>query len=97
MATMNKKEHNNYVVHVPHWLWWFVPHCFITPQHILEKPSKMDGQIFHASRKCNWDSTPGNSMTSTPHGSELQCKFGIFVRVYNSGYCIPTTKLNPRQ
>ena len=21
MATMKKEEHNNYVVHVPHWLW----------------------------------------------------------------------------
>ena len=48
MATMNKEERNNYVVHVPHWLWWFVPHCFITPQHILEKPGKKDSQIFDA-------------------------------------------------
>jgi hypothetical protein len=40
MATMNKEEKNNYVIHVPHWLWRFVPHCFITPQHILKKPGK---------------------------------------------------------
>jgi hypothetical protein len=42
MTTMNKEEQNNYVIHVPHWLWRFVPHCFITPQHILEKPRKKD-------------------------------------------------------
>ena len=88
MATMNKEERNNYVVHVPHWLWRFVPHCFITPQHILEKPGKKDRQIFDASRKYDWDSTPVNAMTSTPHGSELKCEFGsvredILVRAYN--------------
>jgi ABC-type phosphate/phosphonate transport system substrate-binding protein len=42
MTTMNKEERNNYVIHVPHWLWRFVPHCFITPQHILEKQGKKD-------------------------------------------------------
>ena len=49
MATMNKEERNNYVLHVPHWLWRFIPHCFITPQHILETPGKKDCQIFDAS------------------------------------------------
>jgi hypothetical protein len=49
MVTMNKEECNNYIIHVPHWLWRFVPHCFITPQHILEKPGKKDCQIFDAS------------------------------------------------
>jgi hypothetical protein len=88
MATMNKEERNNYVVHVPHWLWQFVPHCFITPQHILEKPRKKDRQIFDASRKYDWDSVPINSMTSTLYGSKLKCNFGsvrdaILIRVYN--------------
>jgi len=88
MTTMNKEERNNYVVHVPHWLWRFVPHCFITPQHILQKPGKKDRQIFNASRKYDWDSTPVNTMTSTPRGSELRCEFGsvrlsILVRAYN--------------
>ena len=49
LSTMNKEERNNYVLHVPHWLWRFVPHCFITPQHILEKPGRKDHQIFDAS------------------------------------------------
>jgi uncharacterized protein YneF (UPF0154 family) len=50
MATMNKEEKNNYVIHFPHWLWLFVPYCFITPQHILKKPGKKDRQIFDALR-----------------------------------------------
>jgi hypothetical protein len=88
MTTMNKEEKNNYVIHVPHWLWQFVPHCFITPQHILERPGKKGRQIFDASRKYTWDSTPIDGMTSTPHGSELACEFGlvheaILVRAYN--------------
>jgi hypothetical protein len=77
MSTKNKEEKNNYVIHVPHWLWRFVPHCFITPQHILKKPGKKDRQIFNASRKYDWDSVPINAMTSTPYGSKLHCEFGL--------------------
>ena len=46
------------------------------PQHILEKHSKKDYQIFDASQKYDWDSIPINLMTSTPLGSDLQCEFG---------------------
>ena len=45
MSTINKEERNNYVIHLPHWLWRFVPHIFFTPQHILEKPGRKDRQI----------------------------------------------------
>jgi hypothetical protein len=95
LSTMNKEERNNYVFHVPHWLWRFVPHCFITPQHILEKPVRKDRQTFNASRKYDWDSTPVNSMTSTPHGSELKCEFGnvreeLLARAYNLRISYPT-------
>ena len=88
MTTMNKEERNNYVLHVPHWIWRFVPHCFVTPQHILIKPGKKDRQIFDASRQYDWDSVPVNKMTSTPYGSELHCEFGtvredILIRAYN--------------
>jgi hypothetical protein len=88
MTTMNKEERYNYLVNVPLWLWRFVPHCFTTPQHILKKLGRKDRQIFDASRKYDWDSIPVNSMTSTPCGSELQCKFGtvreeILIRAYN--------------
>lgn len=65
MFTINKEGWNNYIIHVPHWLWRFIPHCFITPQHILEKPEKKDRQIFDDSRKYNWDSIPVNAMTFT--------------------------------
>jgi hypothetical protein len=51
METMNKKERNNYVVHIPHWIWRFVPHCFITPQHILVKPGKKASPSHAASSK----------------------------------------------
>ena len=66
MFTINKEGWNNYIIHVPHWLWRFIPHCFITPKHILEKPEKKDRQIFDDSRKYNWDSIPVNAMTFTP-------------------------------
>ena len=88
MTTMNKEERNNYVLHVPHWIWHFVPHCFVMPQHILIKPGKKDRQIFDASRKYDWDSVPVNQMTPMPYGSELHCKCGtvwdeILIRAYN--------------
>ena len=58
------------------------------PQHILIKQGKKDHQIFDVSRKYDWDSIPINQMTSTPYGSELNCKFGtiredIIIRAYN--------------
>jgi hypothetical protein len=88
MTTMKKEDKNNYVIHVPHWLWQFVHQCFITPQHILEKPGKKNCQIFDASCKYTWDSTPINGMTYTPYGYELNCEFSsvrdvILVCAYN--------------
>jgi hypothetical protein len=92
MSTMNKEERNMYDIHIPHWLWRFVPHCiphcFITPQHILEKPAKKDWQIFDASWKYGWDLIPVNAMTSIPMSSELKCKFDkvledILIRAHN--------------
>jgi hypothetical protein len=98
LSTMNKEEKNNYVIHVTHWLWRFVSHCFITPQHILEKPGKKDRQIFDASRKYDWDSVPINAMTSTPYGSELKCEFGlvrdaILVCAYNLRVSYPNNDI----
>ena len=95
LATMNKEEWSNYVVHIPLWLWQFIPHCFITSQHILEKPGRKDRQIFDALRKYEWHSVSVNSMTSTPHGSELQCEFSniskdILVRAYNFPMLYPS-------
>ena len=75
-----------------------MPHCFITPQHILEKPGRKDRQIFDASHKYDWDSIPVNSMISTPCGSELQCKFGnickeILVWAYNLRILYPADNI----
>jgi hypothetical protein len=88
VVTMNKEDRNNYVILLPHWLARFIPHLFITPQHILESPGKKDRQIFDASRRYAWDSVPINRMTSTPHGSEEQCLFGdvtqrVLHRIYS--------------
>jgi len=87
METMNKEDRNNYVIPLPHWLAHFIPNLFITPQRILEHPSKKDRQIFDASRRYTWDSTPIHHMTSTPHGSKEQCLFGdsmdrVLSRIY---------------
>jgi hypothetical protein len=34
--TMNKEDKNNFVIPLPHWTARFIPHLFLTPQHILE-------------------------------------------------------------
>ena len=75
MITIIKEERNIYMIHISHWLWQFLPKCFITPQHILEKPSTKDCLIFNAQWKYHWDSIPINSMTSTLHSSKLHCGF----------------------
>jgi hypothetical protein len=98
LTTMNKGERNSYVLHIPHRLWRFMPHCFITPQHILKKPGLKDHQIFDASHKYDWDSVPVNSMTSTPCGSELHCEFGnvheeVLIRAYNLRISYPTNDI----
>ena len=76
MTIMNKEDRNNFVIPLPHWLVWFIPNLFITPQHILERLGKKDRQIIDASRCYTWDSIPINHMTSTPFGSEEKCTFG---------------------
>ena len=65
-----------------------MPHCFITPQHIVIKPGEKDHQMFDASQKYDWDSVPVDHMTSKPYGSKLHCKFGsirkdILICIYN--------------
>ncbi len=42
MKTMNKEEHNNFVILLPAWVAWFTPHIFLTPQHNLVKDRKKD-------------------------------------------------------
>jgi hypothetical protein len=85
---MNKEDKNNFVIPLPHWLARYMKHMFFTPQHILEKPGKKDRQIFDGSKRYTPTSTSLNMMTSTPLGTEEDCKFGsarekILQRIYN--------------
>ena len=86
--TMNKEDKNNFVIPLPHWFSRFIPHLFLTPQHILEKPGKKDRQIFDGSKRYTPESTSLNMMTSTHLGTEEDCLFGnvrtrIYQRIYN--------------
>lgn len=92
--TMNKEDKNNFVIPLPHWVTRFIPHLFLTPQHILEKPGKKDRQIFDGSKRYTPTCTPLNMMTSTPFGSEDDCLFGtvrqkLFTRIYNLRISFP--------
>ncbi len=48
MKTMNKEERNNFVIPLPSWVAWFMPHIFLTPQHNLVKEGRKDQLIFNA-------------------------------------------------
>ena len=49
----------------------YIPHCFITPHHALEKPNKALRFIVDMSKRYMPTSTPINKMTSTLKGSEM--------------------------
>jgi hypothetical protein len=94
---MNKEDKNNFVIPLPHWLARYMKHMFFTPQHILEKPGKKDRQIFDGSKRYTPASTPLNMMTSTPLGTEEDCKFGtarekILQRIYNLRVTYPQSQ-----
>ncbi len=42
MKTMNKEEHNNFVIPLPALIAWFTPHIFLTSQYNLVKDGKKD-------------------------------------------------------
>ena len=88
MRTMTKEARNNFVIPIPGWTWRYIPHLFISPQHILEKPGKKDRSIHDLTFRMDPDAIPINMMTSTPNGSEFSCQFGdvftrLLTRVYN--------------
>ena len=94
MNTMNKEERNNFVIPLPSWLARYVPHLFFTPQHNLVKPGKKDRLIFNAAERPTMDAVPVNKMTSTKHGTELDCLFGdvktkILSRAWNLRISFP--------
>ncbi len=47
MKTMNKQDCNNFIIQLPAWLLQFVPHIFLTLQHILVKERKKDQLTFN--------------------------------------------------
>ena len=88
MKTMNKEDRNKFVIALSSWSWRYIPHLFITPQHILEKPGKKDRQIFDAAFMHDADSIPINMMTEDANVTELHCEFGtvkqrLYTRIYN--------------
>ncbi len=76
MKTMNKEEHNNFIIPLPAWIARFMPHIFLTPQHNLVKNRKKDQLIFNTAERPTMDTIPVNLMTSTNQGTELNCTFG---------------------
>jgi hypothetical protein len=88
MKTMNKEEHNKFVIPLPGWTWCFIPHLLITPQHLLQKPGKKDRMIYGATFQHTPNSIPINMMTEDASKSELPCDFGLvklrlYTRIYN--------------
>ncbi len=77
MKTMNKEEHNNFVIPLQAWITRFTPHLFLTPQHNLVKEGWKDRLIFNAAKQPTKDAIPINLMTLTKDGTELDCTFGM--------------------
>ncbi len=76
MKTMNKEEHNKFVILLQAWIAWFTPHIFLTPQHNLVKEGQKNQFIFNAAERPTKDAIPINLMTSPKHSMGLDCTFG---------------------
>ena len=88
MKTMNKEDRNKFVIALSSWSWRYIAHLFITPKHILEKPSKKDRQLFDAAFMHDANSIPINMMTEDARITKLRCKFAtvklkLYIRIYN--------------
>jgi hypothetical protein len=73
---MLKEYKNNFAFPLPNWIARYLRHSFFTPQHIHLTASKPPRQIFNARLRPNEDAQAINNMTSTPFGSELECRYG---------------------
>ena len=76
------------------WSWRFIPHLFITPQHLLIKPGKKDCMIYDAAFRHTFDSIPINMMTEDASTAELRCLFGfiklmLYTCLYNLRIAYP--------
>eukprot|EP00984_Skeletonema_dohrnii_P026854 scaffold16255_cov75-Skeletonema_dohrnii-CCMP3373.AAC.2 len=85
---MLKEYKHNFAFPLPVWMGRYLRHSFFTPQHIHLHPSKPPRQIFNAKARPTPDAVAVNNMTSTPFGSELECRYGdvlsrLFRRLWN--------------
>ena len=81
---MLKEYKHNFAFCLPNWIGRYLPHCFFTPQHIHLHPTKPPRQIFNAKKRPFADAVAVNNMTSTPFGSELDCRYGdVLSRIYS--------------
>eukprot|EP00984_Skeletonema_dohrnii_P032689 scaffold27225_cov80-Skeletonema_dohrnii-CCMP3373.AAC.3 len=79
---MVKEFKHNFAFPLPSWSQCYLRHSFCTPQHIHLHPSKPPRQIFNAKLRPTAQAQAINNMTSTPLGSELDCRYGdVLVRV----------------
>ena len=85
---MLKEYKHNFAFPLPVWIARYLRHVFYTPQHVHLHPSKPPRQIFNAKKRPTPTAIAVNNMTSTPFGSELDCRYGdvlprIYKRIWN--------------
>ena len=95
--TMVKEERNNYVIPLHSYLFRYVPHLMLTPQHMLVKNGKAR-QIADLSFRHDEDSISVNMLTSSAADTELRCEFGdvltrLLTRIWNLRITYPTTDI----
>ena len=96
--TVNKEDRNKFVVPLSSWMWRFIPHIFVTPQHLLQKAGKKDRMIYDASYQITKDSISVNMMTEDASKTEMRCDFGrvklrLYTRIYNLRITHPSTDI----
>lgn len=85
---MLKEYKHSFAFCLPNWMARYLRHTFYTPQHIHLHPTKDPRQIFNAKSRPTPTAIAVNNMTSTPFGSELECRYGdvlprIYIRLWN--------------
>ena len=98
LTAMNKEHKHKFVAALPSWMWRFIPHLFITPQHNHVAEGKKDRLIYDAAFQHDAESVPINMMTEDAAEVELPCKFGhvkqrLYRRLYNLRITYPNTDL----
>ena len=88
LKCMAKDIRHNYSFALPTYLAPFLPHLFVTPQHLLQRPGKDDRLIYDSSKRYTPESTSIGMMTTTATNGELRCEYGtvlqaVLIRAYN--------------